>query len=288
MRLLKLVILLALVLGIFGGGGYFAWVMLYKPAQPTQTERATQKPPAPPTPPPDPAAPQLAKVKALRKDKKNAEARELLEAIVANYPASPSADEARDFLGEYNADIALSTQPAPDKIEYVVKSGDSLDKIARQFKTSSELVMRSNNLANTIIQPGQRLAIFQPDFSLELQLGAKKVVLLHKGKFFKQYAVRAASLPGGVARTTELKTKVAEKVAWRDSKRVTFGSKEYPGSARWIVFAQAGYTLYPEVAPGTAGAAAAAKPPTGLGLDPAEMEELHTLISPGINATIVP
>ena len=287
MKLLKSVILLILILGIFGGGGYIAWMMLYKPVQPTETERAAAKAPAPPTPPPDPAAPQLAKVQALRKEKKSAEARELLEAIVTNYPTAPSAEEARNLLGEYNADLALSTQPMPDKVEYVIKSGDSLDKIARQFKTSSELVMRSNNLANTIIQPGQRLLIFQPDFSLELQLGAKKVVLLHKGKFFKQYAVRASVLPGGVGRATESKTKVAEKAAWRDGKRVTFGSKEYPGSARWIVFAQAGYTLYPEAAAG-AGSAAAAKPPTGLGLDPADLEELHTLVSPGINVSIVP
>lgn len=287
MKLLKSVILLVLILGIFGGGGYFAWVVLYKPVQPTQTEKAAMRAPAVPTPPPDPAAPQLARVQALKKDKKNSEARELLEAIVSNYPTSPSAEEARTLLGEYNADIALSTQPAPDKVEYVVKAGDSLDKIARQFKTSSELVMRSNNLANTIIQPGQRLSVFQPDFSLELQLTAKKVVLLHKGKFFKQYLVRASVLPGGVARSTELKTKVAEKAAWKDGKRVTFGSKEYPGSARWIVFGQAGYTLYPETTAGAPGAAAA-KPPTGLGLDPGEMEELHTLVSPGISVTIVP
>ncbi len=39
MKLLKTVILLLLILGIFGGGGYFAWVVLYKPVQPTQTER---------------------------------------------------------------------------------------------------------------------------------------------------------------------------------------------------------------------------------------------------------
>lgn len=287
MKLLKTVILLVLILGIFGGGGYFAWLVLYKPVQPTQTERAAMQPPAPPTPPPDLGAPLLAKAQAFKKEKKFAEAREQLEAIVTNYPAAPSSEEARNLLGEFNADAALSTQPAPDKTEYVVKSGDSLDKIARQFKTSSELIMRSNNLANTIIQPGQRLAIFQPDFSLEIPLAQKKVVLLHKGKFFKQYPVKAFAIPGGIARTAETKSRVQEKVAWRDGKRVTFGSKEYPGSTRWIVLAQAGYVIYPETTAGAPGAAAA-KPPTGLGLDPAELEELHTLVSPGIAVTILP
>src|SRR5476649_962129 len=165
MKLAKPAILLVLCLVIFGGGGYLAYRNLIQPAQPSAVEREAAKTPVVPTTPPDPAAPELAKVAALRKDKKNAEARELLEAIVANYPGSPRIDEARTALGEMNADLVLSTNPSADKVEYVIKAGDSLDKIAHQFKTSAELIMRSNNLVNTIIQPGQRLSIFQPDLA---------------------------------------------------------------------------------------------------------------------------
>ncbi len=285
MKLAKTLFLLVLILGVFGGGGYFAWVTLIKPSQPTAVERA--RPAAVPTIPPDPAAPELAKAEALKREKKVIEARDLLDSIVANYPSSPRIEDARNLLGELNADLALSTTPGPDKLDYVVKAGDSLDKIARQLKTSGELIMRSNNLANTIIQPGQHLSIFQPDFSLELQLGAKKVVLLNKGRFFKQYAVKASVLPGA-GRSGEIKTRVAEKAAYRDGKRVTFGTKEYPGSSRWIVLAQPGFTIYPESPAGTSAAAAVAKPATGLGLDPADLEELHTLVSPGLVATIIP
>ncbi len=284
MKLFKTFFLVVLVLGVFGGGGYAAYVFLVKPARPASAERAG--PPPMPAPTPDPAGPELAKAEALKKERKLPEARDQLEAIVMNFPTSPRLDDARNLLGEINADLALSTLPAPDKADYVVKAGDSLDKIARQFKTSGELIMRSNNLANTIIQPGQRLSIFQPDFSLEIHLGEKRVVLQNKGKFFKQYAVKASMLPGA-SRPGEIKTRVVEKVAYRDGKRVTFGTKEYPGSTRWIILAQPGYTLYPETPAGPA-ATAAAKPPTGLGLDPADLEELHTLVSPGIAATILP
>lgn len=286
MKLAKILILLALCLGVFGGGGYFAYRNLIQPAQPNAKEREAQRVAAlPPTPPPDPAEPELAKVDALRRAKKPADARELLAAIVVNYPNSPRIDEARTALGELNADMVLSTAPSPDKTEYVVKAGDSLDKIARQFKSSSELIMRSNNLVNTIIQPGQRLAIFQPDFSLEIHLAEKRVVLLQHGKFFKQFAIVSASLPSGT-KPVETKTRITEKAAFRDGKRVTFGTKEYAGSARWIILAQPGYTIFAESPAGTTGAAA--KPPTGLGLSEGDMEELHALVGNGLPVTIFP
>ena len=287
---LKLLVILVLVVGIFGGGGYAAYTLLYKPSRPQVKEKFAAPPPVP-TPPPDPAAPELAKVAALRKDKKVEEARALLDSIVTNYPTSPRIDEARNQLGEINADLALSTAPSADKVEYVVKGGDSLDKIARQLKTSPELIMRSNNLANTVIQPGQRLLVFQPDFSLEIHVADKRVVLLQKNRFFKQYLARTLTAPGG-ARTAELKTRIAEKAAYRDGKRVSFGTKEYAGATRWITLAQPpGYTLYPETPPAPAGSApgtAAAKPSTGLGLDPGDMDELHTLVSNGLPVTILP
>jgi len=285
MKLAKPIFLLVLCLVIFGGGGYLAYRNLIQPAQPSAVEREAAKTAAVPTPPPDPAAPELAKVAALRKDKKNAEARELLEAIVANYPGSPRIDEARAALGEMNADLVLSTNPSADKVEYVIKAGDSLDKIAHQFKTSAELIMRSNNLVNTIIQPGQRLSIFQPDLAVEIHLGEKRVVLLQHGKFFKQYAIVSASLPGS-SKPAETKTKILEKAAFRDGKRVTFGTKEYAGSARWIILAQPGYTIFAESPAGTPGAAA--KPPTGLGLSESDMAELHTLVGNGLPVTIFP
>ena len=286
MKFAKIIILAVLGLGVFGGGGYFAYRNLIQPAQPNAREIDALKAAAlPPTPPPDPAAPELAKADALRKARKPAEARELLAVIVATYPNSPRIDEARLALGELNADMALSTAPSSDKIDYVVKAGDSLDKIARQFKSSSELIMRSNNLVNTIIQPGQHMAIFQPEFSLEIYLAEKRVVLLQNGNFFKQFAIVSASLPGG-SKLVETKTRIAEKAAFRDGKRVTFGTKEYAGSARWIILAQPGYTIFAESPAGSPGAGA--KPPTGLGLSEGDMEELHALVGNGLPVTIFP
>src|SRR5262249_57310177 len=123
------------------------------------------------------------------------------------------------------------------------------------------------------------------DFAVEIHLGERRIVLLQHGKFFKQYSIVSASLPGG-SKPVETKTKILEKAAFRDGKRVTFGTKEYAGSARWIILAHPGYTIFAESPAGTPGAAA--KPPTGLGLSEADMEELHTLVGNGLPVTILP
>ena len=47
---------------------------------------------------------------------------------------------------------------------------------------------------------------------------------------------------------------------------------------------QAGLNEQPIAHPGTA----AAKPSSGLGLDPGDMDELHTLVSNGLPVTILP
>lgn len=60
--------------------------------------------------------------------------------------------------------IIPSPQPAADLV-YVVGRGDTLSRIARQFGTTVEAIMRANDLTSTRIYPSQRLAIpgSQPD-----------------------------------------------------------------------------------------------------------------------------
>ena len=66
----------------------------------------------------------------LRQDEKLTEARDALATVIQKYPAGKHLDEARDNLGEVNAAILLSRHPSPEKIEYIVKPGDVLAKIA--------------------------------------------------------------------------------------------------------------------------------------------------------------
>jgi hypothetical protein len=181
-------------------------------------------------------------------------------------------------------DILLSKYPTPEKQEYIVKSGDVLARVATKTKSTPELIMRTNNLNGTMLHIGERLLISHPEFSLFIQRKAQAVVLLDKGIFFKRYKVRNVKLPP--KQPPRITTRVSEVMAWRDGKRVGFGTKEYIGSARWIRIGQPGYVLYPDPSSPGAEPGGVPPPPTGLSMMATDVEELSGLVNSKTAVTI--
>ena len=277
---MKWLFALLLALVVFGGAAFFGYRLFFKEEIALRQEQRGE---VTPVPTPDISLPEFQAAAKLRQEGKLTETREALSAFILKYPTGLHTEEAKDLLGEVNVDILLSRTPSPEKQEYIVKSGDVLAKIARNLKTTPELIMRMNNLSGTMLHIGDRLLISHPEFSIVIQRKAKLVVLLNHGEFFKQYHVREAKLsPKQPAKVT---TKVAETMAWRDGKRVGFGTKEFLGSTRWIRLSAAAYTLY-SVSDAAHPDITQPPPPQGLGLDATDLEELSGLVNNRTPVTI--
>src|SRR5213595_394552 len=265
------VLLLALV--IFGGAAWFGYNTFVKEEIAVKKEQRGE---VTPPPAPDISLPEFQAAAQLRQEGKLTEARDALIAFIQKYPSGKHLDEARDLLGEVNVDILLSRHPSPEKIDYVVKSGDVLAKIARKLKTTPELIMRMNNMSSTMLHIGEHLLISHPEFAMVIQRKAKVVVLLNHGAFFKQYHVGEEKLPP--KQPAKITTKVAETMAWRDGKRVGLGSKDYIGSTRWVRLSAAAYTLY-SIPDSAHPNLTQPPPPLGLGLAASDVEELSSLVN---------
>ena len=277
---MKWLFALLLALVIFLGAAFFSYNILFKQEIAVRHEQRGDVTPAPT---PDISLPEFQAAAKLRQEDKLTEARDALSVFIQKYPTDLHAEEAKDLLGEVNIDILLSRTPSPEKTDYVVKSGDVLAVISRRLKTTPELIMRMNNLSGTMLHIGEHLLISHPDFAIVIQRKAKLVVLLNHGAFFKQYHVREEKLsPKQPAKVT---TKVAETMAWRDGKRVGFGTKEFLGSTRWIRLGAAAYTLY-SVADLAHPEVTQPPPPQGLGLDATDLEELSGLVNNRTPVTI--
>lgn len=279
---MKWLFVLLLALAIFGGAAWFGYNTFVKEEIEVQKEQRGEI-----TPPPvvDVSLPDFEAAVKLRQDGKLNEARDAFVTFIQKYPNGKHLEEARDILGEANTEILLSRRPSPEKVEYVVKSGDVLAKIARKLKTTPEMIMRMNNMSGTMLRIGDKLLISHPDFSMVIQRKANLVVLLNHGAFFKQYHVREAKLPQ--KQSAKINAKVAETMAWKGGKRVGLGSKEYLGSTKWIRLAGApAYTLY-AVPDATHPNLDQPPPPTGLGLPAVDLEELSTLVNNRTPVTIV-
>jgi hypothetical protein len=82
-----------------------------------------------------------------------------------------------------------------------------------------------------------------------------------------------------------INTKVAEVLAWKNGKRVGFGSREYPISTRWIRLATPGYTIY-AIDDASHTSSDQPPPPTGLGISAGDTEELSSLVNSKTPVTI--
>src|SRR3984893_1480087 len=222
---MKWLFVLFLAIIIFGGAAWFGYNFVFKEDIQVRKEQRGE---ATPEPRADLTLPEFQEAAKLRQEGKIPEARGALATFVQKYPTGQHAEEAKDLLGEINIDILLSRTPSPEKQEYIVKPGDVLQKIGHKLKSTPELIMRMNNLSGTMLHIGEHLLISHPDFSIVVQRKPKLVVLLNHGAFFKQYHLREEKLPA--KHPGKVNTKVAEVMAWRDGKRVGFGTKEYMGS----------------------------------------------------------
>ncbi len=280
MQLFKVLVILFLLALIGGGGAAAYYLLVYKPEKRDELLLAKGNQRAAATP--DPSTPEIEKARALRRERKLAEARETLTAMMERFPDSSHRNEAEAMVGSMNVEEALNGRPGPGKVTYIVKSGDTLERVARHLKSNTELIFRANNLETINLKIGQKLEIPQIDAALEIRLAERKVVLRNRGQFFRSYPIKTLKAPA--KKGFEAKTKVFEKLAFKNGLRVAPFTKEFAGSIRAISFTgQPGYTIFGEPDDPNSGEKA---PSGGIGLAAADVEELQTLSNVGTPVTI--
>jgi len=269
---MKWLFALLLAVAIFGTAAYFS----YNLAKPAIAVRQEQRGEVVAEPTPDTSLPEFQAAAQLRQDGKLLEARDALTAFIQKYPSGAHVDEAKDLLGAVNVDVLFSPIPSPEKQEYIVKKGDVINRVAQKMKSTPELIMRTNNMNGTMLHIGERLQIAHPDFGVIIQRKLKLLVLLDHNNFFKQYRLREEKLPG--KQPPRVTTKVAEVMAWKNGKRVGFGTREFATSTRWIRLSAPGYYLYS--LPDASHPSQDQPPPTtGLGMNAGDVEELSSLVN---------
>lgn len=236
MSLWQKCVVVLLGVAVLGGATYFARIAF----RPVGLERYKSIPLVPYV---HPNVDKLKEAQVLVREGKLNEARAIVVKALVTEPKSPVTRELRDLLGEVNTQIFFSKEPSPRKTEYIVKRGDALSSIARKLKSSTEAIIRVNDLDSTLIRPGEKLLVPQLDFTITIDLPRSRVIVHDGHGFFTQYPIASVDLPP--AREPTIQTKVRAKSFWENGRpvRPTQGFQEEEATPR-IHLGHAGYVLY--------------------------------------------
>lgn len=229
----------------------------------------------------------LAAALALKSKGKWLEARAALRAFLDGSPSGEHRAEAETLLGEVNMRILLGRIPAPEKIEQVVVTGDTLGKISAQHNVPIALLVQSNGLKDERdIRPGSRLLIYPAAFSVLVEKTKFSLTLLDHGRFFKRYAVgvgAADSTPTGEFRLVD---RIAEPTWYRaeDRKAIPFGDPENILGTHWLALNIPNYGIHGTWEPDSIGKASSRGCIRLLNRD---IEELYTILPRGTPVRIV-
>ena len=155
--------------------------------------------------------------------------------------ASTSSPEAIELLGEVNLKLLKSPLMMPGKEYYVIQSGDYLQKIAKQFNTTVELIKEMNGLETDVIRSGARLLVFNSNFSIRVSKSQNSLDLLMVGRLFKRYRVGT----GKFGKTPSVEFTVTDKIVeppWTrpaDNRQIEYGDPENVLGTRWMAIKSA-------------------------------------------------
>ena len=287
-------IVVLLGVAIFGGSAYFTRVAL----RPPELERYNAIPRVTYV---HPNVKKLKRARVLVGEGKLIESRAILVKALIAAPKSPVTRELRDLLGDINTQIFFSKEPSPRKTEYTVKRGDALVSIARKLESSTEAIIRVNDLDSTLIRPGEKLLVPRLDFTITIDLPRTRVIVHDSHGFFTQYPIVSAKLPPG--RQATIQTRVTAKSFWQNGTPVRPNQGLQNESTPRIDLGRTGYLLYgvdeesdtdtSEIAvetgdkEGTPDSRVATRPPRGIAMLKDDINEIELLIRKGTPVTVI-
>jgi len=172
------------------------------------------------------------------------EARNMCWDLLAAARDAGAAREIQDMLGRLNVELQLTPREAPEKTMYVVQNGDSLEKIARKFGTTVDLLVDGNDMSHPdLIKAGDRLLVTTGKFAIAISKSLNELTLTMDRRFFKRYAVATGKHGKTPSGDFVISEKQKEPVWWRpDGKEIPYGDPENILGTRWMSLRAVGDT----------------------------------------------
>lgn len=212
------------------------------------------------------------------------EAKLLYQKLVNDFPESSEVMDWQKKAEDINIKLLFSSVPTPKSIIYQIRPGDTLNKIAREYKTTTELIMKSNNINDALIIPGRKIKVCNVPFNILVDKSQNILLLKSNEEIFKTYIVSTGKNNCTPVGTFKIVNKLANPTWFKAGAVVPAQSPENVLGTRWMGFDLAGYGIHGTVEPKELG-----KQVTQgcVRLCNSDVEELYAIIPVGTEVTII-
>ena len=147
-------------------------------------------------------------------------------------------------ITELNLTLALSPRQMPEKIDYVVQRGDSVERIARRHKTTVDQLKLGNDLHNVNrINIGDRLRVLTGDRRIVVSKSQHSLKVFLNDQFFIHFDIGTGKFGKTPVGTFVISDRIKEPVWWRpDGREIPFGDPENILGTRWLAIKPTGDT----------------------------------------------
>lgn len=212
------------------------------------------------------------------------EARLLYQKLVNDFPESPEVMDWQKKTEDLNIKLLFSPVLTPKSIIYQIRPGDTLNKIAREHKTTTELIMKSNNINDALIVPGRKIKVYNAPFNILVDKSQNILMLKDNEEIVKTYTVSTGKNNCTPVGKFKIVNKLPNPTWFKSGAIVPPQSAENVLGTRWMGFDLAGYGIHGTIEPKDLG-----KQVTQgcVRLSNADVEEIYSIVPVGTEVTII-
>lgn len=226
----------------------------------------------------------LAKAKNIEAKGSLLDIKNAYQELINNFPASNEVMAWQKKVEDINIKLLFSSILTPKSTLYEIKPGDTLVKIAREFKTTPELIAKSNNVAGDKIFPGKKIKIWSAPLSILVDKSQNILMLKSDEEVIKTYIVSTGANNSTPVGTYKIVNKLANPTWFKAGAVVAANSPENVLGTRWLGFDLPGYGIHGTVEPQNLG-----KQVTQgcVRMANQEVEELYMIVPQNTEVTII-
>jgi len=211
-------------------------------------------------------------------------ARDVYKQLVNDFPNSGEVMNWLKKIEDINIKLLFSSSIDSKSALYEIKSGDTLNKIAREFNTTVDLIKRSNNLKDDKILPGRKIKVWTKPFSILVYKSQNILILKSDGEIIKTYIVSTGKNNSTPVGTFKITSKLINPTWFKAGVVVPPGSPENILGTRWMGINLPSYGLHGTTEPQSLGQQVTQG---CVRLSNSDAEELYTIVPIGTEVVIV-